>query len=253
MAAALLALRRALRIAVDGGNPLARGQALAALLLAEWKAASSRPLSMRETRRSNCSGNSATTRWKARSRTAWPRSRGRSGASADARRLSQLAIDAGEAVGTRTTVALGHLDLARLDLDDGQIAGAGIHVDAALAVIDPEADRWVLVEAVEVVARLLSSVGRSGAVELLDLRLQFERTSASRPVDGRGRHRGDTRPDGPSGVHARTIEPLGGGRAPRRASHAARGVAPDGVVTCSCHRGRRATCARLRCRSPADT
>ena len=168
VAAALLALRRALRIAVDGGNPLARGQALAALLLAEWKGgeleaalhAGDEALELfRELGHHTMEGTVAYRL------AAVTRALGRS---ADARRLSQLAIDAGEAVGTRTTVALGHLNLARLDLDDGQIAGAGIHVDAALAVIDPEADRWVLVEAVEVVARLLSLVGRSGAVELLD-------------------------------------------------------------------------------------
>jgi tetratricopeptide (TPR) repeat protein len=87
VAAALPALRRALRIAASGGNPLARGQALAALLLAEWKG--------------------------------------------------------------------------------GELDAAGIHLEAALAVIDPEADRWVLVEAVKVVARSLALTGRSGAAELL--------------------------------------------------------------------------------------
>jgi tetratricopeptide (TPR) repeat protein len=168
VAAALPALRRALRIAVGGGNPLARGQALAALLLAEWKSgeldaalhAGDEALELfRELGHQTMEGTVAYRL------AAVTRALGRP---AVARTRAQAAIDAGEAVGTRTTVALGHINLARLDLDEGQIPSAGIHLEAALAVVDPEADRWVLVEAVEVVARLLAQAGRLGAAELLD-------------------------------------------------------------------------------------
>jgi predicted ATPase/DNA-binding SARP family transcriptional activator len=168
VAAALPALRRALRIAVGGGNPLARGQALAALLLAEWKSgeldaalhAGDEALELfRELGHQTMEGTVAYRL------AAVTRALGRP---AVARTRAQAAIDAGEAVGTRTTVALGHINLARLDLDEGQIPSAGIHLEAALAVVDPEADRWVLVEAVEVVARLLAQTGRLGAAELLD-------------------------------------------------------------------------------------
>ena len=166
--AALPALRRALRIAADGGNPLARGQALAALLLAEWKGgeldaalrAGDEALELfRELGHHTMEGTVAYRL------AAVTRALGRAEV---ARARAQVAIDAGEAVGTRTTVALGHINLARLDLDEGQIASAGVHLEAALAAIDPEADRWVLVEAVEVLARSLSLTGRSRAAELLD-------------------------------------------------------------------------------------
>jgi DNA-binding SARP family transcriptional activator/predicted ATPase len=168
VAAALPALRRALGIAVDGGNPLARGQALAALLLAEWKGgeldaalhAGDEALELfRELGHHTMEGTVAYRL------AAVTRALGRPDV---ARARAQVAIDAGEAAGTRTTVALGHLNLARLDLDEGQNAGAGTNLEAALAVIDPEADRWVLVEAVEVLARLLALTDRSGAAELLD-------------------------------------------------------------------------------------
>jgi DNA-binding SARP family transcriptional activator/predicted ATPase len=168
IAAALPALRRSLQIAADGGNPLARGQALAALLLAEWKGGDldaalrfgDEALEVfRELGHHTMEG---TVAYKLAAVT-----RGL-GHPDVARARAQLAIDAGEAAGTRTTVALGHLNLARLDLDEEQITDANAHVAAALGMIDPEADRWVLVEAVEVTARSLALLGRSGAAELLD-------------------------------------------------------------------------------------
>ena len=84
------------------------------------------------------------------------------------RENAQRAIDAGSAASTRTTVALGHLGLARLDLDQGDLAAAARHLDSALGGIDPAADRWVLVDALEGVARLLLLVERPGGIRLLD-------------------------------------------------------------------------------------
>jgi hypothetical protein len=85
-----------------------------------------------------------------------------------ARRYAQIAIDAGEQSSTRTTVALGHLNLARLDIDATDYpAGAG-HLARALELVDPDADRWVLVECLEAVARLLAATSRTGSGRLLD-------------------------------------------------------------------------------------
>jgi tetratricopeptide (TPR) repeat protein len=165
--AALPALHRALTIAADSDNPLARGQALAALLLAEWKGGDLEAVLrsgedalqlFRELGHSTMEGTvayrlAAVTRGLGRTQVA--------------RTHAQLAIDAGETAGTRTTVALGHLNLARLDLNDDAPAEATAHLGAALAIIDPSADRWVLVEAIEVVARLLSVADGTEAAELL--------------------------------------------------------------------------------------
>ena len=85
-----------------------------------------------------------------------------------ARGYAQQSIDAGIEASTRTTIALGHLSLARLDLDDGRIDSAAGHLESALDVLDPGADRWVLVEALEGVARLLVTLERPGAGDLLD-------------------------------------------------------------------------------------
>jgi DNA-binding SARP family transcriptional activator/predicted ATPase len=168
VAGALPALRRALDIATDGGNPLARGQALAALLLAEWKsgdldaALRSGDEALELFRELGHRTMEGTVAYRLAAVT-----RGLGQADV-ARSRAQLAIDAGEAAGTRTTVALGHLSLARLDLDEEQIPSAAAHLGAGLDIIDPEADRWVLVEALEVAARLLAMVDRPGAGGLLD-------------------------------------------------------------------------------------
>ena len=45
---------------------------------------------------------------------------------------------------------------------------AADHLARSLELIDPDADRWVLVEALEALARLVVAVGRPGAEALLD-------------------------------------------------------------------------------------
>src|ERR1700722_6321889 len=135
--AALPALQRALTIAADSDNPLAGGQALAALLLAQWKggdleaALRSGEDALRLFRELGHHTMEGTVAYRLAAVT---RGLGRSEV---ARTHAQLAIDAGEAAGTRTTVALGHLNLARLDLNDDAGGDATAHLDAALAIIDP--------------------------------------------------------------------------------------------------------------------
>jgi DNA-binding SARP family transcriptional activator/predicted ATPase len=179
--AALPALRRSLRIAADSDNPLARGQALAMLLLAEWKGGD-----LEAALRSGEDalrlfgelGHKTMEGAVAYRLAAVNRGLGR----ADIARVhAQLAIDAGEAAGTRTTVALGHLNLARLDLNEDIPGEARTHLAAALAIIDPGADRWVLVEALEVVARLLSVTDPLEASELLRAATAI-RTEIRQPV-----------------------------------------------------------------------
>ncbi|HTS15760.1 MAG TPA: hypothetical protein VMH24_08825, partial [Candidatus Sulfotelmatobacter sp.] len=85
-----------------------------------------------------------------------------------ARRFAGQAIAAGEASSTRTTVAFGHINLARLDLDAGDTAGAATHLGEALLALDPVADRWVLADGLETVARLADLTGTDGAGPLLD-------------------------------------------------------------------------------------
>jgi len=65
-------------------------------------------------------------------------------------------------------VSLAHINLARLDLDTASWASAANHLGQALDLLDPDADRWVLVEAIEAVARLIVADGLPGAGELLD-------------------------------------------------------------------------------------
>jgi DNA-binding SARP family transcriptional activator/predicted ATPase/tetratricopeptide (TPR) repeat protein len=167
IAAALRALARALRIADAGGDPLARGLALAAILLAEWKGgdleaalhSGEAALEVFQDLAHRTMEGSVSYRLAAVTRGMGRRS--------DARTHAQRAIDAGAEASTRTTVALGHLQLARLDIDDGDLAQAARHLESALAGIDPAADRWVLVEALEGVARLLVQLNRGGAGRLL--------------------------------------------------------------------------------------
>jgi tetratricopeptide (TPR) repeat protein len=168
VAAALPALHRALNIASEGGDPLARGQAMTAILLAEWKGGD-----LEAARRSGEAalelfeelGHRTMEGTVAYRLAAVNRGLGRPDAS---RENAQRAIDAGSAASTRTTVALGHLGLARLDLDERDLAVAARHLDAALDGIDPEADRWVLVEGLEGVARLLLLAERPGGDRLLN-------------------------------------------------------------------------------------
>jgi DNA-binding SARP family transcriptional activator/predicted ATPase len=168
VAAALPALHRALSIASESGDPLARGQALTAILLAEWKGG--------DLEAARESGEAALELFEALGHrtmegtvayrlAAVNRGLRRPEAS---RENAQRAIDAGSAASTRTTVALGHLGLARLDVDQRDLAAAARHLDSALDGIDPAADRWVLVEALEGVARLMLVLDRPGGGRLLN-------------------------------------------------------------------------------------
>ncbi len=161
--AARPALARALAIATAGSDPLARAHALAALNLAHWKAGDlpaalsvgSEALNLfREL------GHRPTEGTVAYRLAAVARGLGRPKA---ARRYALLARAAGEQSSTRSTVAMAEINLARLDLDDQAWSTAAEHLGRALAVIDPEADRWALVEALEAVARLAVGRGRSEA------------------------------------------------------------------------------------------
>jgi DNA-binding SARP family transcriptional activator/predicted ATPase/tetratricopeptide (TPR) repeat protein len=166
--AALPTLERALRIAADGGNPLARGQALAGILLAHWKGADldaalrSGEEALQLFRELGHHTMEGTVAYRLASVT---RGMGRPEI---ARAHAQLAVDAGEAAGTRTTVAHGHLYLARLDLDADDVDSAVAHLDTALDIIDPTTDRWVLVDALEVIARVLAALEAPDAAEFLD-------------------------------------------------------------------------------------
>lgn len=187
MTAALEALQRALRIATDGGDPLARGQALAAMLLADWKggdldaAMRTGEAALEIFRELGHRTMEGTVAYKL---SAVARGMGRPEA---ARGYAQQSIDAGTEASTRTTIALGHLNLVRLDLDDGRIDAAAGHLESALDVLDPSADRWVLVEALEGVARLLVTLERPGAGDLLDaaaaIRLEIRQPLPSTDVD----------------------------------------------------------------------
>ena len=167
MDAARPALERALAIAVETGDPLANGHVLAALNLAHWKGGDLEAamqtgnealLIFRELGHRPTEGTVAYRLAAVARGLAHPRA---------ARRYAQLAIDAGEQSSTRTTVALGHINLARLDLDAGDHAVAASHLARALELVDPIADRWVLVECLEAVARLLVATSRTGSGSLL--------------------------------------------------------------------------------------
>ncbi len=166
--AALTTLERALDISRAGGDPLARAHALAAMTLAHWKAGDLsaalgtggealnmfRDLGHRPTEGTVAYRLAAIARGLRRSRAA--------------RRYALMAMEAGEQSSTRTTMALAHVNLARLDLDARSWPVAADHLARALELIDPDADRWVLVEALEALARLVVAVGRPGAGDLLD-------------------------------------------------------------------------------------
>ena len=165
---AKVALERSLAIAARTGDPLANGLVLAALNLAYWKGGDLETamqtgnealLIFREL------GHSPTEGAVAYRLAAIARGLDRPRA---ARRYAQLAIDAGERSSTRTTIAQGHINLARLDLDIGDSAAAAGHLVTLFDLIDPESDRWVLAEALEAAARLLVAVDRPGAMSLLD-------------------------------------------------------------------------------------
>jgi hypothetical protein len=54
-------------------------------------------------------------------------------------------------------------------MDERELSSATMHLESALAGIDPAADRWVLVDALEGVARLLVLLGRPGARRLVSI------------------------------------------------------------------------------------
>jgi predicted ATPase/DNA-binding SARP family transcriptional activator len=161
-------LQRALAIAVSSGDPLARGHALAALTLAYWKGGDLgaameagdealilfRQLGHRPTEGTVSYRLAAVARGLGRPRAA--------------RRYALQAIAAGELARTRTTVAFGHINLARLDLDAGAIPEAAAHLGEALLALDPVADRWVLADGLEAAARLAVVSDTAGAGALLD-------------------------------------------------------------------------------------
>jgi tetratricopeptide (TPR) repeat protein len=165
--AARPALERSLAIADKTGDPLAKGHVLAALHLADWKSGdlegamqtgNEALLIFREL------GHSPTEGTVAYRLAAVARGLNRPRA---ARRYAQLAIDAGERSNTRTTVALGRLNFVRLDLDTDDFTSAASNLEKALDLIDPDADRWVLVDALEATARLLVALDRTGSSPLL--------------------------------------------------------------------------------------
>ncbi len=170
---ALTALQRALSIAGAGTDPLAKAHALAALNLAHWKAGDL-PAAMESGAEAlnlfRDLGHRPTEGTVAYRLASVARGLGRPRA---ARRYALMAMEAGEQSSTRTTTALAHVNLARLDLDEGRWSAAADHLCRALELIDPDADRWVLAEALEAVARLLVAVGRPGAGVVLDLSAQI--------------------------------------------------------------------------------
>jgi DNA-binding SARP family transcriptional activator/predicted ATPase len=162
------ALERALAIADAGGDPLAEGHALAALTLAHWKA--------NDLRAARRCGDRALTRFRELGHVPTEGTVSYRLAAVErglghphvARRHAMAAVRAGETSDTRTTIAFGRINLARLDLDTGDTDAAHDNLRAALDAIDATADRWVLVDALEAVARLLVVVGETGAGQLLD-------------------------------------------------------------------------------------
>ncbi len=161
-------LARALAIAVASGDPLARAHALAALNLADWKGGDL-AAAMHEGEEALAIfedlGHRPTEGTVSYRLAAVARGLGRPRA---ARRYALQAIAAGEVASTRTTVALGHINLARLDLDAADTASAAAHLGEALLALDPVADRWVLADGLETVARLADLTDTDGAGPLLD-------------------------------------------------------------------------------------
>ncbi len=160
-------LQHALAIAVASEDPLAHGHALAALTLAHWKGGDLpaaleageealtlfRRLGHRPTEGTVSYRLAAVARGLGRPRVA--------------RRYALRAIAAGELASTRTTVAFGHINLARLDLDAGDTPAAAVHLRDALLALDPATDQWVLADGLEAVARLVVLADAEGAGPLL--------------------------------------------------------------------------------------
>jgi predicted ATPase/DNA-binding SARP family transcriptional activator len=159
----LVRARDALRAA---GDPLQEGHALAALTLAWWKAGdlvAALGAGERALDRFHSLGHRPTEGVVAYRLAAVARALGRPEA---ARTYAEIALAAGRHTGTRTTIALAQLSLARLDLDADAQADAAGHLIGALEVLDVATDRWVLVEALEVTGRLQLARGLPAATLL---------------------------------------------------------------------------------------
>ena len=134
---ALTALQRALSIAGSGTDPLAKAHALSALTLAYWKAGNL-PAAMESGAEAlslfRDLGHRPTEGTIAYRLASVARALGRPRA---ARRYALMAMEAGEQSRTRTTTALAHVNLARLDLDEGTWSAAADHVCRALELHRP--------------------------------------------------------------------------------------------------------------------
>jgi predicted ATPase/DNA-binding SARP family transcriptional activator len=147
----LVRARDALRAA---GDPLQEGHALAALNLAWWKAddlVAAVGAGERALDRFRELGHRPTEGVVAYRLAAVSRALGRPDA---ARSYAEIALAAGLHTGTRTTIALSQIALARLDLDADDLTGAAGRLGTALEQLDVTTDRWVLVEALEATGRL---------------------------------------------------------------------------------------------------
>jgi tetratricopeptide (TPR) repeat protein len=175
------------------GTTLARGHALAAMTLAHWKAgdlAAALGTGGEALNLLRDLGHRPTEGTVAYRLAAIARGLGRSRA---ARRYALMAMKAGEQSSTRTTIALAHVNLARLDIDARNWSAAADHLARSLELIDPEADRWVLVEALEALARLVVAVGRPGRALYLISPARSEQPSTNR---GRRPSRATSTPPG---------------------------------------------------------
>ena len=147
----LVRARDALRLA---GDPLQEGHALAALSLAWWKAGdlvAALGAGERALERFRELGHRPSEGVVAYRLAAIARSLGRP---ESARAYAEDALASGLHTGTRTTIALAQLSLARLDLDNGALAEAAARLVDALEQLHVGTDRWVLVEALEATGRL---------------------------------------------------------------------------------------------------
>jgi DNA-binding SARP family transcriptional activator/predicted ATPase len=152
---ALPLLHRARRIAGALGDPLAEGHATSALSLAAWKSADlhlahhlgEQALATFETLGHRPTQGTVAARLASITRGL--------GLTEDSYRYARLALEAGRDAGTRTTISHGYICLARLDLDRDMLGDATRGLRQALEVLRPADDRWVLVDVLESLGRLL--------------------------------------------------------------------------------------------------
>jgi predicted ATPase len=170
----LVKARDALRAA---GDPLQEGHALSALNVVWWKsgdlvaALGAGERALEQFRALGHRPSEGVVAYRLASIT---RSLGDVGAS---RHYVAIARDAGRQSGTRTTTALAEIASARLNLDAGDVGRAAREIAESLEALDIVTDRWVLVEALEVAARLQALRGRPA-------RSLFDRAEELRAVIG---------------------------------------------------------------------